>query len=683
MVKRQKEKQYLSAREQKAQGRSRSNTAPSDPSSSGVVQKSLPFKCCALTLVPFETPVCTILDGKAAAAGGTATTTNQHQHQPKLYGIVFDSVALTKFVWKHKKDPVTGNPLTSSRIIKLNMDKDSATGEWQCPVLTKAFSDHNTKIVAVLSPSGGNEANVYSYEAYHELNVKPKSYVDLTTGLKFHPKKDVLILNDPVNQTFQRTVRDVSNFWHIRDARANVSKAGSASGGGRSNSNSNSNIRKSVTASRVMEQIYKDRREKEEKERKAEAAREKAAAEAAKSGDADGAFSFEIPGSNLPFAVPSDDVTGVRYTTGSAALGLTSTSSGGGSASDTRAATAEEILRSRLKLMSSKAWKGKKGYVNLVVEIRGSRKNHRRFSLLLELHCDIAPRTCSNFLGLCRKKRYDGTIFHRYIADFMIQGGGEKLKQAAATESNAETDAKANAVTGKDACLWGPDGFADEFDDRLKHVEGGGVLAMANAGPNTNKQQFYVTMGKACPHLDRKHSVFGSVAKGMEGFRTALTETVRTDAKDRPYLETMDVSNGETTITNAVVVIVATEVLEDPSKEAREKEDRRLTELHEIRNAETKKRKKRAMGGNGKNGDDVDRAKGSAASALGIGKYLSAKSFPKRGHDTEDSKTTTSADAASTLPNLGLHDIGTLAPSKKTKAKAKTKKAKFGNFSSW
>ena len=95
------------------------------------------------------------------------------------------------------------------------MDKDSQTGQWQCPVLPKVSSDHSTKIVAVLSPSDGNEANVYSCEAYRELNVK--------TDLKLCLKKDVLILNNPANQDFQKRVRDVSNFWHItKNARTNT-----------------------------------------------------------------------------------------------------------------------------------------------------------------------------------------------------------------------------------------------------------------------------------------------------------------------------------------------------------------------------------------------------------------------------------------------------------------------------
>ena len=109
----------------------------------------------------------------------------------------------------------------------------------------------------------------------------------------------------------------------------------------------------------------------------------------------------------------------------------------------------------------------------------------------IHLHADKTPRTVNNFVFLARQGFYDGTIFHRVIKDFMTQGGDP-------------------TGTGRG----GPGyNFADEFFSSLKHDKPG-ILSMANAGPNTNGSQFFITHVPT-PWLDRKHSVFGEVAEGM------------------------------------------------------------------------------------------------------------------------------------------------------------------------
>ncbi len=111
---------------------------------------------------------------------------------------------------------------------------------------------------------------------------------------------------------------------------------------------------------------------------------------------------------------------------------------------------------------------------------------------VIELFADKAPKTVNNFVFLARDGFYDDTTFHRVIKGFMAQGGDP-------------------TGTGRG----GPGyKFADEFHALLKHT-GAGVLSMANAGPNTNGSQFFITYG-ATPHLDGKHAVFGKVISGMD-----------------------------------------------------------------------------------------------------------------------------------------------------------------------
>jgi len=112
--------------------------------------------------------------------------------------------------------------------------------------------------------------------------------------------------------------------------------------------------------------------------------------------------------------------------------------------------------------------------------------------IVIDLYAKNVPRTVNNFVFLARQGFYDGTIFHRVIADFMAQGGDP-------------------TGTGRG----GPGyKFRDEFDPKLRHDKPG-VLSMANAGPNTNGSQFFITHVPT-PWLDGKHAVFGQVVKGLD-----------------------------------------------------------------------------------------------------------------------------------------------------------------------
>lgn len=125
-----------------------------------------------------------------------------------------------------------------------------------------------------------------------------------------------------------------------------------------------------------------------------------------------------------------------------------------------------------------------------------------------EMFEDKAPLTTKNFIELTEKGFYNGTIFHRVIEDFMIQGGDP-------------------TGTG----MGGP-GYKikDEFGPGLKHDDEG-ILSMANAGPNTGGSQFFITLAPT-PWLNNHHAIFGKIVEGMDVVR--LIGVVPTDFRDRP-----------------------------------------------------------------------------------------------------------------------------------------------------
>jgi peptidyl-prolyl cis-trans isomerase B (cyclophilin B) len=114
-----------------------------------------------------------------------------------------------------------------------------------------------------------------------------------------------------------------------------------------------------------------------------------------------------------------------------------------------------------------------------------------RGPIRIELFADKAPLTVANFVNLAQRGFYDGLVFHRVIADFMVQGG---CPQGRGTGGPGYK-------------------FEDEANNGVRHERG--VLSMANAGPNTNGSQFFITH-VATPWLDGKHTVFGKVLDGLD-----------------------------------------------------------------------------------------------------------------------------------------------------------------------
>lgn len=181
----------------------------------------------------------------------------------------------------------------------------------------------------------------------------------------------------------------------------------------------------------------------------------------------------------------------------------------------------------------------KKGYVKIRTSLG---------DINVELHCDIAPKACENFIGLCEAGYYDNTIFHRNIKSFMIQGG-----DPTGTGRGGES-------------IW-KKSFKDEFRSNLVH-EGRGILSMANSGPGTNNSQFFFTY-RSAPWLNNKHTVFGRVVGGIETLR--VMEAVPSDENDRPTHE---------------IKLLGTEVFVNPFKALEEEE------AEEQRKEEEEKKKK-------------------------------------------------------------------------------------------
>ncbi|KAM6943673.1 RING-type E3 ubiquitin-protein ligase PPIL2 isoform 3-T3 [Lycodopsis pacificus] len=301
-------------------------------------------------------------------------------------------------------------------------------------------------------------------------------------------------------------------------------------------------------------------------------------------------------------AKKTDKLNSAHYSTGRVSASFTSTAMTPATTQEADA-IADDTVRYR--------YVKKKGYVRL---------HTNKGDLNLELHCDKVPKAGENFTRLCKKGYYDGTVFHRSIRNFMIQGG----------------DPTGTGTGGES--FWGKP-FKDEFKPNLSHT-GRGVLSMANSGPNTNKSQFFITF-RSCIYLDRKHTVFGRIVGGFEAL-TAM-ENVESDPKsDKPKSE--------------IKIITAT-VFVDPYEEAdaqiaaeRETElQKQQEEKQQTSIAQQKAKEKQAP----------------KTFKAGVGKYINPAT-KKRSAVEDESEPSTSGAAPST------------SGAKKSKAKSS-----FGDFSSW
>jgi peptidyl-prolyl cis-trans isomerase A (cyclophilin A) len=167
--------------------------------------------------------------------------------------------------------------------------------------------------------------------------------------------------------------------------------------------------------------------------------------------------------------------------------------------------------------------------MGMIDDVRAGKDLYAHFDttegkIVVKLFPKDAPKTVENFVGLATGEKewtdpntqekttrplYDGTVFHRCIADFMVQGG-DPLGQG----------------------IGGPGyKFEDEFKSGRK-FDKSGLLAMANAGPNTNGSQFFITVAPTS-WLNNKHTIFGEVVKGYE-IVTKIANEIPKDGRDRP-----------------------------------------------------------------------------------------------------------------------------------------------------
>ena len=512
---------------------------------------------------------------------------------------------------------------------------------------------------------------VYYVPSYkHIASVGPTNYKRNT---QFHKTRDVLVLQDPDDAELCR-LRDINNFAHI----ASGGGGGASSGGGAlaasSSSSSSGDVRHSVTATRIMEKIKRKREEEAEVEEKKKRQILKAGGcsvdGAAGTNDGKGGDGASVAAAAGAAAhagygnmkIYTTDLLGTSMTSGKAASSLTSTAVEIANVNELREATAEEIMDSRFRMMKRLK---KKGFVRLTTT---------KGIIDLEVHADIVPRTAANFLGLAEEGKYDGSVFHRSIKNFMIQGG------------------KPFDKAEKEESLWGG-AFSDEFDDRLSH-SGPGILSMANAGAGTNKRQFFLTF-KSCTHLDRKHSVFGRVVKGLDALRAM--EAVPTGKGDRP--------------TEDITILTAEILGKNPATVAAEAERERIQERAKARKKERDERQASVLGRNGGGATDgvtsakstlngeAKKAGGSSKSgSSGVGKYLPKNMIAQSlddpgtltsqgsvgGGDMKQARkkagtaTSASGDFAA-LPGIEA----AVAASRTSSKKAQFKKAKNWDFSGW
>jgi peptidyl-prolyl cis-trans isomerase-like 2 len=484
----------------------------------------LPWNYCSLTFVEAKAPVL-------------------------ASGFIFDLVAVVPWIRSKGTHPVTGAPLSTKDLVRLHFHRTADGKDFCCPISYKTFSEHS-KIVAIKSTG-----NVFSFETVDSLNVQHKHMFDLLNETPF-TRNDIIVIQDPTSIEWL-TQHDVNTYAHIKsdEVKKNSSlvinevKETTNPGGGL--------IRLNASSRDVLTEL-----ETSESTKKA------SIGDLGSSGSGSSGSTISNIGKKRPRqddSLTSSEghlsVYGVK-TSAKFSGGFTSTGMSPMTHNEAAVDTDADIALKRLKKVAAL---GKKAYVQLCTNFG---------DLNLELHCDLAPLTCENFLLLAKRGYFNNTIFHRSIRGFMLQGGDptgsgrggesawattqqetvnskslEKLSSSLhiSSQISSHISSAAYALGKSISSITKGAPFRDEFHPKLSHSDRG-IVSMANSGPNSNKSQFFITY-KACTHLDKKHSIFGRVVGGLESTLSLI--------ENQP----IDTINGDKPLD---VRIIKTEIFENP-----------------------------------------------------------------------------------------------------------------------
>ncbi|GFZ47690.1 peptidylprolyl isomerase [Saitozyma sp. JCM 24511] len=452
------DKMYVTHSEHAAGHHTASSTGKRGETGKSEFQR-LPFDCCALSLTQFKNPVAVIAE-------------TEEDEPPRAD--VFDLMNIVPYVRKFKTNPVSGKPLDTSQLIKLNFFKN-AEGQMHDPITYKVFSPH-VHIVFLK-----NTGNVFDMNSLQLLAIKPKTWRDLVSDEPFE-RKDIITIQDPKNLV-TRDLRDYDYVKKDKKVTDDDLKGDPLRG---------INVDAAGGASKVLKMIAQKTRSEH-------------------------ATPTGTPPPTAESSQPKEGVVAKRkveqlaynasnYSTGRAAASLTSTAMTPETRTERAMFDEEEFMFEEMKKPVKEKERLKcKAYATIMTNFGG---------LNVELHGDRAPKTVYNFVQLAKQGKYDNTIFHRLIPGFMIQGG----------------DPTGTGRGGQS--FWG-EPFRDEYSEKgaYKH-DARGVISMANSGPRSNTSQFFITF-RETPHLNGKHTVFGKLVGGEEVLDRIERITVRPGG-DRP-----------------------------------------------------------------------------------------------------------------------------------------------------